>query len=241
MSSQNRGIVLQHIRYGDSSLIVRIYTESHGLQSFMIKGAYKRKSRFKPALFQPLSLLAFEAVIHPTRELQFMSEATLEKPFYSFTSNIKKSTIIIFLSELLSRTLKEHTTNPSLFSFLSHSLEWFDLRKEKFSDFHLYFIIELSRHLGFYPKTDQYNTGYLFDIIDGEFKPSHQLNLHTLSAENSQYLYKLCQTRLDNIETLGFSREIRRSLLDNLLIFYQHHVPGFGKLHAHEIVSQLLT
>lgn len=241
MSNSNSGIVLQHIRYGDSSLIVKIYTNTFGLQSFMIKGAFGRKSKLRPALFQPLSLISFEANIHPSRELQFMSEATIETPFYSFTSNVKKSTIVIYISELLSRSLRENVANDALFTFIRNSLEWLDLSTDHFADFHLFFTLELSRYLGFFPKVDSYASGFAFDLMDGEFKPAQFAGPHMLSPDFSNYFFSLCNSKLENLSEWHFTKTIRKELLQQLITYYQLHLPGFGGLHAHEVLSQLLS
>lgn len=240
MSKQNLGIVLQQIRYGDSGLIVRIYTESHGLQSFIIKGAFGKKSRLKPAFFQPLNLLIFEANIHPAKDLHYFKEVAIATPFYSFSSDIFKSSIVIFLSELLSRSLKEHIANPALFAFIRNALEWFDLRTEKYADFHLYFMLELSRHLGFYPKTDSYSEGFAFDLLDGEFKPAHIAGPAAISAVDSIHFLNLCNLRLDSFGSVSFSRETRRELLSHLLHYYQLHMPGFGEMQSYNVLIQLL-
>lgn len=241
MSNSNTGIVLQHIRYGDSSLIVKIYTNTYGLQSFMIKGAFGRKSKLRPALFQPLSIITFEASIHPARELQFMSEAAIDTPFFSFTSNVKKSTIVIYISELLGRTLRENVANDALFSFIRNAMEWLDLSTDQFADFHLFFTLELSRYLGFFPKVDSYTPGFAFDLMDGEFKPVHVAGPHYISPEHCDSFYKLCNSRLDDLSKLHFTRDVRRELLQQLITYYQLHFPGFGGLHAHEVLSQLLS
>jgi DNA repair protein RecO (recombination protein O) len=240
MSDQSRGIVLQHIRYSESSLIVKIFTEEFGLISFLIKGAYGKHSRFKPAFFQPLSLIEFVSRIKPGRELHFMSEIAVETPFHSLHSNIQKNSIVLFISELLSKTIIESSQNKRLFDFIHQAIQWLDLQEQRFADFHLYFMIELSRHLGFYPKSDRFQNGQVFDLMEGVFKFYQPSVIHYLSDKQSIAFHQLCLTSLENLYQVQLSRELRREILDLLIVYYRLHLPGFKGLHSHEVLGVVL-
>lgn len=240
MNEHSRGIVLQHIRYGDTSLIVKILTENHGMVSFLVKGAFGKHSRFKPAFFQPLTLLEFVSNMKPGRELQFMTEVSVEIPFHSLHNEMQKNSIVIFISELLSKTSLENNPNSLLFAFVHQSIQWLDLQDRRFADFHLHFMVELSRHLGFYPKSDHYSPGDVFDLMDGLFKPMHPSVFHAIPSGLSTQFHELCQTPLDALWKLHLSREQRRGLLDHLIIYYRLHLPGFKGLQSHEVLSVVL-
>ncbi len=240
MSDQSRGIVLQHIRYSESSLIVKIFTEEFGLISFLIKGAYGKHSRFKPAFFQPLSLIEFVSRIKPGRDLHFMSEISVETAFHSLHSDIQKNSIVIFISELLSKTIIERSPNKPLFDFIHQAIQWLDLQDQRFADFHLYFMIELSRHLGFYPKSDRFQNGQVFDLMEGVFKFNHPSVVHFMNDKQSAAFHQLCLISLENLYQVQLTREQRREILDLLIVYYRLHFPGFKGLQSHEVLGVVL-
>lgn len=241
MSERSRGIVLQHIRYGDTSLIVKVFTEQHGLQSFMIKGAYSRQSKFRPALFQPLTFIEYVSRFKASRDLQFMTEVGVEMPFSTIYTDVRKSSMIIFIGELLSKTIVESTPNQALFDFVHDAVLWLDLSHGKYADFHLHFCLELSRYLGFYPKTDRYEANNVFDLMNGVFRPFSPSLIHFIPEKESLAFKQLCGANLEQLEELRLNNETRRILLNHILLFYQLHVPGFKGMHSHEILKVVLS
>ncbi len=238
--NSSRGIVLQHLKYGDSSLIVKVFTENHGLLSFIIKGAYTKHSRFKPAFFQPLTLIEFIARIKPGRDLHFMTEIAVETSYQTLHSGLQKNALVIFLSELLSKTINEMNPNRPLFGFVHQSLQWLDLQQLNYANFHLFFMIELSRYLGFYPKSDNYKKGQVFDLMDGMFKNPVPAPVHSINAELSVFFDQLCHISLEQLQSLHPGREARRQLLENLIVYYRLHLPGFKGMQSHEVLAVVL-
>lgn len=241
MTESNRGIVLQQLRYGDSSLIVKVFTEERGIQHFIVKGAFGKSARLKPALFQPLSLVEIQARYKPGRDLNYLTEVNIESPGISIASNIVKSSIGIYISELLSKCIMEGTGNPSLFNFVHEALEWLELSEGPLADFHLYFTLELSRHLGFYPKTDKYREGSVFDLMSGEFTVSEYAMHHYIPVTESVDFYRLCQLKPNDFGIVHFGREKRQLLLNHLINYYRIHLPGFDGLKSVEVLKVLLS
>src|SRR5690606_29780945 len=91
---------------------------------------------------------------------------------HSLHTHILKSSIVMFLSEVLSATLKEEEANPTLYEFLETTLQWLDHESE-FANFHILFLIKLSKHLGFYPETTNQDLPY-FDLRSGTFEQRPQ-------------------------------------------------------------------
>lgn len=240
MSQHSRGIVLQQVRFGDSDLIVKIFTEEFGLMSFMVKGAFGKRSRIKPAFFQPLTLIEFICKLKHKRELQFLTEIAIETPFHSLHHDITKNSVVIFISELLSKTIVEASANKALFSFIYQAVQWFDLREQHYSNFHLYFMLELSRYLGFYPRTDTYAPQYVFDLMNGSFCLLHPSVFHAIEPSLSATFHRLCQISANNLGELQLSRDDRRQLLDHLITYYRLHLPGFHGMHSHQVLSVVL-
>ncbi|GAB1419223.1 DNA repair protein RecO [Bacteroidales bacterium] len=240
MSHHSRGIVLQQLRFGDSNLIVKIFTEEYGLMSFMVKGAFGKRSRIRPAFFQPLTFIEFECSLKINRDLQFMTEIGLEIPFQSLHHDAKKNAIVIYISELLSKTIVEASPNKTMFGFIHQAVQWLDLREQDFSNFHLYFMVELSRFLGFYPRTDTYAPDQIFDLMNGNFCLPHPSVFHAIEPCLSASFHRLCQLSPNNLGELHLLRDDRQQLLDHLITYYRLHLPGFQGMHSHQILSVVL-
>ncbi len=148
-----RAIVLNHIRYNDSSLIANLYTEALGKQTIFIQGAFKKKSAVRSVLFQPLYLIETEIHYRANRQMQRISDAYIFKPLKHIPFDPVKSSIALFVAEILNKTLKEEEQNLELFKFLIHSIEMLDLNDAGTANFHLIFLLHYTRYLGFYPDT----------------------------------------------------------------------------------------
>jgi DNA repair protein RecO (recombination protein O) len=240
MPGRNRGIVLQAIKYSDTSLIAKIFTEEVGMQSFMVKGAYGRKSKFRPALFQPMTLVELVSNSKPNQDLHFLSEIGVEMPYMSIPFHVQKNAVVLFVSELLVKTIHEQETNRPLFGFLHQSMEWLDLRQGKLADFPLYFMLELSKFLGFYPKPGNKPDWPAFDLLNGSFTSDVPLHTYYVTQPVSQLLAQLCLCPLDETDKLSLSNEQRRNLLSIIIDYYRLHVPGFKGLKSHEVLRVVM-
>ncbi len=240
MADKTKGIVLQHFRYSDTSLIAKIFTEQSGLQSYLVKGAFSKHSRFKPAFFQPMNLVEFVESSGKQRDLRFMSEISLSYHFQSIQQNPVKNAIIMFMSELLHKSLPDQEPDQQLFSFINDTLVWLDLSDSAIADFPLYFMLELSRYLGFYPKFNSYQESSHFDLMEGVFKPSVPGHPYFLTREYSTLLTQLSFTSIDHMAEIAINQEQRRQLLQEMIRYYQLHVPGFKGLQSHEILRTVL-
>lgn len=240
MADKTLGIVLQQLRYSDSSLIAKIFTKQSGLQSYMIKGAYSKHSRFKPAYFQPMTIVEFVVSRGRQKDLRFMTEIGLGYHFQTLQQHPVKNAIIMFMSELLYKSLPDQESDENLFSFIFDSLVWLDLTTDSGADFPLFFTLELSRYLGFYPKLNSFHEHSNFDLIEGVFKSAVPAHPYFLTKEFSTLLAKLSSNKIDQIAQLKLKNEERKQLLQELILYYQLHVPGFKGLQSHEILRTIL-
>jgi DNA repair protein RecO (recombination protein O) len=240
MADKTKGIVLQHFRYSDTSLIAKIFTEQSGLQSYLIKGAFSKHSRFKPAFFQPMNLVEFVESNGKQRDLRFMVEIGLSYHYQSIQQHPLKNAIVMFMSELLHKSLPDQEPDQQLFSFISDALIWLDLSASTVADFPLYFMLELTRYLGFYPKLNSYQNHSHFDLMEGVFKPGVPGHPYFLTIEYSALLVQLSKTSIDQMADLSIKQEQRRQLLQEMVHYYQLHVPGFKGLQSHEILRTVL-
>ena len=240
MDDTLQGIVLQSIRYGDTSLIVKVFTRSLGLRSYMVKGAFNRNSKHRAALFQNLHLINYVEVGKPNKSsLGYMKDVQLTTVYQSIPFVMNKGAILMYVSELLSKTLTEQEQNEPLYDFITKSLLWLDLVHQDYANFPLFFTLELTRHLGFYPKAN-HETGYCFDMMEGSFAHDYPLHPYYFDAESATTLSKLLNAGIDDACRLPLHVSQRRELLDGLIVFMRLHAPVMKDFHSHEVLKSVL-
>ena len=240
MDDTIQGIVLQSIRYGDTSLIVKVFTRSLGLRSYMVKGAFNRNSKSRAALFQNLHLINYVEASRPNKgSLGYLKDVQLTTVYQSIPFVMNKSAILMYVSELLSKTIIEQEQNEVMFDFIVRSLLWLDLVEQDYANFPLFFTLELTRHLGFYPKAN-HETGYCFDMMEGSF--AHDLPVHPyyFDNENAQLLAQMLNVSIDEACRMPLRVSQRRDLLDGLIMFMRLHAPVMNDFHSHEVLKTVL-
>lgn len=239
MLQKTRGIVLHQIKYSDSSVIVHIYTEESGRQVFLIKGARRKKSNVRINMFQPLYVLNLEIYYSHKREIQRIKEYNNIIPFVSIPYDIKKSTIAIFLGEMLYRFLLLAESDKNLFGYLYNSINYLDMTEENVSNFHLLFLIHLTKYLGFFPN-DNYSKHSLFlDLKNGVFLHSIPNHSHYLDKDESRLFNNLQKANFSEISLLKMSPASRTNLLYRLIEFYKLHQPFSGEIRSFQIMKEV--
>ncbi len=239
MISTTNAIVLSKIKYSDNDLIVKCYTEQFGVVSFLLKGILKsKKAKVKTAYFQVLSQLQLEISYQNNRSLQYIKEV---KPLFIYSSLhtiIFKSTIAMFLSEVLSTSLQEEEKNELLYTYLETTLQWLDAKNE-YSNFHLLFLLKLSRHLGFYPETNSIELPF-FNLRAGKFEKQPS-DLYSVSDENLTLLKNLLGTTFDALSNIKINSKQRQSFLSMLLLYFELHLGSFKKPKSLEVFNQVFN
>ena len=240
MNDTIQGIVIQSIRYGDTSLIVKVFTRSLGLRSYMVKGAFNHNSKSRAALFQNLHLINYVEAGNPNKNsLGYLKDVQLTSVYQSIPFVMNKGAILMYVSELLSKTLTEQEQNESLYDFIAKSLLWLDLVEQDYANFPLFFTLEFTRHLGFYPKAN-YETSDCFDMLEGSFAHSLPVHPYYFDAENAQLFSQLLNISIDEACRLPLRLNQRRQLLDGLIVFMRLHAPIMNDFHSHEVLKTVL-
>jgi DNA repair protein RecO (recombination protein O) len=221
MLHKTRGIVFRFTRYGETSIIVTIFTEVFGIQTYIVNGVRSKSAKNKIALYQPLTLLDLVVYHKENASILRIKELQCAHPYQTLTVDVKKSTLALFLNELLNRTVKEQSHPGEIFSFLFDSLVTLDLLSEQYKNFHLSFLIKLSRFLGFGANFSEEILGARL-VDDAEEAILKQLI-------TSDYQANVIMTNTQ-----------RRSLLDVMLRFYRQHVDGFGEMKSVQILREVL-
>jgi len=237
MIVKTKAIVISSLKFQEKSLIVKCFTLSNGLKSYFVRDAFSsRKASQKIAYFQPLSILEIEAVHKNKGTLENFKEIKTAVPFQSIHTDIIKSTMVMFLSEMLHYSIQEEEKNESLFIFLETALTWLD-HHDDISNFHLILLLEITKYLGFYPDTTEIDLPY-FEINNGVFSLFQGFN--TLTDHETKLFKKLIELKFDNNEKIFHVIE-RQILLKILIDYYASHLEGFKKPKSLDVLKEIFS
>lgn len=238
MYQTTKGIVLHTVKYSETSVIARIYTSTFGLQSYIIKGVRSAKSKSKASLYQPLSILEMQVSHRQNKQLQFIKECRRQYAYQSIPFDTVKSAMALFMLEVISKSIREHEENGELFDFIYDVLCNLDTSEKLNPDFHLLFLVQLSRHLGFMPHENYSEEFAYFEMNEGVFTVPNE-RLHTLGKNESKLLYDLMQRNLFDSTPNHLIKVERKRMLHILLDYYQLHIEKFS-LKSPEILEEVL-
>lgn len=237
MLVKTKAIVISTLKFQEKSLIVKCFTQSDGLKSYFVRNVFSsQKNNQKIAYFQPLNILEIEANHKNKGTLEHFKEIKLAFPYQTINTNIFKSTIVIFLSEVLHHSIKEEEKNENLFSFLETAFQWLDTHDEV-SNFHLILLLEMTKYLGFYPDISERELPY-FETIDGVF--SLFQGTSCLSKHETSLLNRLIDLKFDDIH-LNFASIERQLLLKILIDYYTIHLDGFKKPKSLDVLKEVFS
>ena len=237
MQVKSKAVVLSTIRYQEKSLIVKCFTASQGLISYFVPTAFsQKKNNQRIAYFQPLTLIEIEANHKNKGSLEYFKEVRIATAYTSIPFDIKKSTIILFLSEILHHVIREEEKNTTLYLFLETALIWLDTHDE-IANFHLIFLMELTKFLGFYPDNTESESSF-FDKEAGSFTLFE--NANCLTESESYLLKKLMALKFDSNQKI-FTVSERQILLGIVLDFYNIHLSGFKKPKSLDVLREVFA
>ena len=233
------GIVLDHVKYSETSIIVHIYTSEFGRQSYMVNGVRRSKSRGKAVFLQPLTLLQMEVTHHDKREIHRIADYKVMHPFSSIPFDQIKRSIVFFITEVLSKVLREEHPNRELFEFVFHSVKLLDENIPGLSNFHLFFLFQLSRFLGLGASSAPEGLAGYFDLKNSEYlnyEPDHP---YFITGDVLTNWIKLSEVDVADLNTLSIGSVNRKELLDALVLYYELHILNFGSLKSLKVLHSL--
>jgi len=236
MQVSTRAIVLSAVKYAEADLIVSCYTEDYGLKSYLLRGVRKsRKGKLRPSYFQPLTQLELNAFHRDRGSLERLREVKLAYPYQSLHTDLKKSSIAMFLSEVLKSVIREEEPNPSKYTYLAHSFLWLDSH-DRVANFHLLFLLRLTSFLGFYPDTS--SKGSWFNLQEGYFTKD-SLGEHCQNTHATGLLRSFCGMNFDEIASVKINQKERFEVLQLLIRYYRLHIHGFKEPRSLLVLNQL--
>ena len=228
MLHHTKGVVFNYIKYSETSIIVRIFTEAFGMQSYIVNSARGSKAKGKIALYQPLTLLDLVVYHKTNKDLHRISEAKCALPFISIPFNPVKSGISLFLTEIFGNTLRHESTNTAFFQFLFNAISIFDHLDKNIENFHLQILLKSSAYLGFKPQTESDFNQQLTD----------KGLACTLSSSDYELLLRLLNDKLG--ADISIRNKSRREILTHILRYFRVHIDSLGEIKSLEILKEVL-
>lgn len=239
MQITTKAIVLSSLKYGDTSLIVRAFTESDGLKSYLLKGVFSsRKGKLKPAYFLPLMQLEIVANHRNKGTLESLREIKVAVPYRTLHSDILKNSVVLFLAEMLGSSIQEQEQDQGLFDYLEHALQWLDSHALS-PNFHILFLLNLTKYLGFYPDTSLQNAPF-FDLQEGGFCERPSLN-PLIQRGNIVNFRKFLGMDFDALQTIQLTKSNRRELLKMVVLYFRLHVHGFREPKSLAVLNEVFN
>lgn len=220
MLSKTRGIVFRFTRYGDTSIIVTIFTQAYGLQSYLVNGVRSKSGKGLISLYQPLTLLDLVVYHRENANLMRIKEVRCLHAYQHIHQDIHKTTIALFLNEILNKAVKDQSNAEAIFDFLMRSFITLD-QLDDVENFHLQFLIQLSRHLGFGANDVQ-------EVLEG----------HRIAPEADESLRQLLICSYDAPPVISY--DSRTNILEVLVTFYHRHVGHMGEIRSVEVLKEIL-
>ncbi len=233
MNTKTSAIVLKTTKYNDNSVIVKLFTKTEGLKSY-IASISKKGNRI--AIFQGLNQIEIETSQHGNNKLARIKAADIETPYKSINSDWTKGAVIQFINELLYHCIREETANIDLYEFIKNHLLYYDEILERQANFHLYFVIKMTRYLGFFPE-GSWKPGLQFHLSEGNYQLHTEPSKEVIDSKYAELLYMLSISNIGDLNTIKSTGQVRRELLKSVLLYYRIHLEGFGELKSIDVLE----
>ena len=241
MLHKTKGIVLKVTDYSDNSVIAKVYTQKFGLQSYLINGVKKPKAKIRMNMLQPLHLLEMVVYHKPNGNIQRISDARSEPVLQAIPYDIVKSAITMFLNEMIYKSIKQQHEDEVMFEFIARSIELLDKLETGVSNFHLIFLIKLTRFLGFYPDLSMAHRFAFFDLQHGNFVSTQPPHVYFVEEQFKSKWLQLFTLSLDQLNEISLDAQTRKVLLHKIIDYYALHIQDMGLIKSNVILEEVLS
>jgi DNA repair protein RecO (recombination protein O) len=245
MIHKTKGIILRSIKYGETSLVLTLFTELFGLQSYIVNGVrtVSKKGSSKSVFFQPSAILDLVVYHNEFKNLQRIKEYKWAHLYQHIFSDVRKNSVALFMVELLMKCLKQPEPNPELFYFAEDALVHLDKSGDRVAaNFPLFFALHLAVFFGFRINDEFSEEKHYLDLEEGLFtatQPKHPNYLDDKAAEITSYILKVQQPT--ELEELKLNREFRRYLLSSYEAYYQLQIADFGSMKTLPVLREMMN
>lgn len=240
MLISTKGIVFHCMDYSETSIIARVYTEQLGLQSYIVKGVRKKRARIKRNLFSPLSIIHLSANHKESDGLRILREASCEYQLNAIATDMAKTAVSIFLSELLTRSISAQMADPGLYDFIEDAILNLDRSNQSIAGFPLSFTIGLTQFMGFDPHNNFSSVNQYFDMVEGNFCPHPPGHPDYISMPLSKSLSEVLTALNAGVVSIVSNYHTRNALLTEMLRYFRIHIPYLGDIKSVQVLSDVL-
>ncbi|MEG1379003.1 MAG: recombination protein O N-terminal domain-containing protein [Bacteroidales bacterium] len=236
-----RGIVFSMIPYNDKTSFVHMYTDKFGRVTYAVPNTRSKRTKLPKSLFAPFTILEMEVEHSPGREIQKIAEARVAVVHMNLYADPVKNAVVLFLSEMLSRVIREQEQNIALYQFLTDAIELYELLDEGKANYHLLFLLRISEFLGFRMNRESYQEGYWFDLTEGTFLPQAPEHTWYMTPPEAYLLHSVLNIQFGNLASYQFNREQRTALLDKIVLYFRLHLPDLKEIRSLEVLKMLFA
>ncbi|MCI6672289.1 MAG: DNA repair protein RecO [Prevotella sp.] len=241
MVTKTKAIVLRSLKYGDASLIVDMLTEALGRVSFMVRIPKTTKAKVKKQLFQAMNILEVEFDYRVRVSIQRLKDVRLAIAYSDIIINPMKMSVLFFLSEFLTHVTRDEQENRPLFNYVINSLQWYDAQEHGVANFHLVFMMRLSKFVGFFPNLTDYTQRAYFDLRNGCFVSSAPLHGDFLNETDAEHMLLMMRMDYDNMHLFRLSRAERNRFTELAMRYYRLHVPTMPDVQSLDVLQSLFV
>lgn len=235
---QSGGVVIRRMNYRESSMIVDILTESHGLVSYIVSGVRQKKPRMSPVLFTPGYIIDLVFYENAPGKLWRIKEASVKVRYEQIPFDIVRGNTALCICELIKKMVHNHNPNEELYEFVVRSMILLDQIKKP-GNILIYFLIHFSMHMGFEPKERTDQDCVYFDLRTGWFVPRDPGHPMILDPRSSELLYQLLQTAPIDLSNVKMSRKERQNLTEGLIDYVRYHSDSFTSIRSFDVLKNL--
>lgn len=239
MLHKTNGIALKTTNYSESSIVAHVYTEAFGMQAYLINGAKKSRAKISANLFQPLHPLDMVVYHKPSGGLNRIKEVHQTPVLRDIPINIQKSSLAIFINEILYKVLREQSGDPYLFNFVQQAILWLDASETTLANFHIVFLVKLSRFLGFLPLQPSHQHYPYFDLMGGVFGNSLPAHSYVLQEPHTSLFHAFLTASFAESSSVKINKTDRKYLLEKILEFYKLHTENFGTVNSMYVLEEI--
>jgi len=218
--------LLSYTKYGDHDAVLHCFCRENGFESFFAKGIYAPRNKKKAFLFPLNELLLYTS--DKKKNIQNVLKIE-QKNIESFSSDVRKSSILFFISDLLNQVLRNENQNVGIYSEISVFLS--QLQIDNFQS-HLIFIFRLLKQQGLQPL---FSDKTYLNPETGNFE---DLEVHHFFNKTISDIWKDLITTQDPY-SIKLSRMEKQNFLDSVLIYFHYHFTDFREPRSLEIIKEI--
>lgn len=239
MIRSSEAIILKRIKYGDTSLVVHVFSPKEGRFSLLVNGVRKQKSSFNSSYFQPMNLVDI-TYYYKKSGLFRLKEIRMNTHYQTLNQNIVKSSIGVYSIEIIDKSISEESEGSDMYYFIKEFYQYLDLTRDS-SNIHFWFFMKMAHYLGFAPSNDYSDEKKCFHLLEGVYSNEQEFeSIYLLSEKLSLLFYRLSQSGVEDLRAIQMSREERHQLLEKLEYYFSLHLTGFGKIKSLAVLKGVL-